>query len=196
MSTVLCIKSLPWQFSLNFQIVACAVAVGILLHAGNHLLCDFPRLVNSSPEKFALIAHDFNNKRPNYKDLLTGVEGVTGISMVILLIIAFTLATRYFRRNLVKLPAPFNRLTGFNAFWFSHHLTALVYVLLFIHGSFLFLVHNSGCRIYSHFVSTHLTHTYYLPSCKLQLILLSINALDIKYISQLPYTRNKHMLSI
>ncbi|KAF5956486.1 hypothetical protein HYC85_003711 [Camellia sinensis] len=132
---------IPFDDNINFhKIIACAIAIGVLLHAGNHLICDFPRLVNSSPEKFATIAIDFNNIHPTYKDLLKGVEGVTGISMVILMTIAFTLATRHFRKNIVKLPAPFNRLTGFNAFWYSHHLFGLVYVLLLIHGTFVFLV--------------------------------------------------------
>lgn len=126
----------------QLQIIAHAIAVGILLHAGNHLVCDFPRLINSSPETFALIASDFDNVKPTYKSLLTGIEGVTGIAMVILMAIAFTLATRSFRRNVLKLPAPFNRLTGFNAFWYSHHLLAVVYVLLLVHGAFLFLVHQ------------------------------------------------------
>lgn len=134
---------IPFDDNINFhKIIACAIAIGVLLHAGNHLICDFPRLVNSSPEKFATIATDFNNIHPTYKDLLKGVEGVTGISMVILMTIAFTLATRHFRKNIVKLPAPFNRLTGFNAFWYSHHLFGLVYVLLLIHGTFVFLVHT------------------------------------------------------
>lgn len=56
--------------------------------------------------------------------------------------IAFTLATRWFRRSLVKLPKPFDRLTGFNAFWYSHHLFVIVYALLLVHGWFLYLVHN------------------------------------------------------
>ncbi|KAD3068417.1 hypothetical protein R6Q59_017576 [Mikania micrantha] len=134
---------IPFDDNINFhKIIASAIAVGIVLHAGNHMICDFPRLINSSPEKFALIASDFHNKKPTYKELLIGVEGVTGISMLILMSFAFTLASRYFRRNVLKLPSPFNRLTGFNAFWFSHHLFGLVYILLLIHGSFLFLVHN------------------------------------------------------
>ncbi|KAA8523362.1 hypothetical protein F0562_009785 [Nyssa sinensis] len=134
---------IPFDDNINFhKIIARAIAIGVLLHAGNHMMCDFPRLINSSPEKFALIASDFNNKKPTYRELLCGVEGVTGISMVILMITAFTLATRHFRRSVVKLPAPFNRLTGFNAFWYSHHLLGLVYVLLLIHGSFMFLVHR------------------------------------------------------
>jgi len=122
--------------------IAFAIAVAVAVHAGNHLACDFPLLVNSSPEKFSLISSDFNNRRPTYKSLLTGVEGVTGISMVILMLISFTLATHHFRRNALRLPSPFNRLTGFNAFWYSHHLFALVYVLLLVHGTFLYLTHR------------------------------------------------------
>ncbi|XP_055824144.1 respiratory burst oxidase homolog protein E-like isoform X1 [Solanum dulcamara] len=133
----------PFDDNINFHmIIAYAIAVGILLHGGNHLACDFPRLINSSPEKFALIASDFDNVKPTFKSLLTGIEGVTGIAMVILMAIVFTLATRSFRRNLLKLPPPFSRLTGFNAFWYSHHLLAVVYVLLLVHGTFLFLVHQ------------------------------------------------------
>ncbi|XP_016461963.1 respiratory burst oxidase homolog protein E-like [Nicotiana tabacum] len=134
---------IPFDDNINFhQIIAFAIAVGVVLHAGNHLVCDFPRLVNSSTEKFALVSSHFDNVKPSYKSLLTGVEGITGIGMVILMTIAFTLASRRFRRNLVRLPPPLNRLTGFNAFWYSHHLLAMVYVLLLIHGIFLFLDHQ------------------------------------------------------
>ncbi|KAJ4708846.1 putative Respiratory burst oxidase [Melia azedarach] len=133
----------PFDDNINFhKTIACAIAVGVLIHAGNHLACDFPRLVNSSSEEFASISNYFHNKKPTYKDLLTSVEGVTGIVMVVLMAIAFTLATDKFRKNGVKLPSPFNRLTGFNAFWYSHHLTAVVYVLLYVHGTFLYLAHG------------------------------------------------------
>ncbi|XP_054807539.1 respiratory burst oxidase homolog protein E isoform X2 [Prosopis cineraria] len=133
----------PFDDNINFhKMNACAIAIGVAVHAGNHLACDFPFLINSSPEKFAPISSDFHNKRPTYKTLLTGVEGITGISMTVLMVISFTLATHYFRRNVVKLSPPFNKLTGFNAFWYSHHLLALVYVLLFIHGSCLYLTHK------------------------------------------------------
>ncbi|KAI9123130.1 hypothetical protein K1719_006019 [Acacia pycnantha] len=133
----------PFDDNINFhKIIACAIAIGVVVHAGNHLACDFPFLINSSPEKFALISSDFDNKRPTYKTLLTGVEGVTGISMTVLMIISFTLATHYFRRNVVRLSPPFNKLTGFNAFWYSHHLLCLVYVMLLIHGSCLYLTHK------------------------------------------------------
>ncbi|XAR51110.1 NAD(P)H oxidase [Bertholletia excelsa] len=134
---------IPFDDNINFhKITACAIAIGIILHAGSHLICDFPLLVNSAPEKFAAIASDFNYVKPTYKDLLKGIEGVTGIAMVVLMTIAFILATRRFRRNIVKLPAPFTRFTGFNAFWYSHHLLGLVYVLLLVHGTFLYLAHK------------------------------------------------------
>ncbi|XP_015075147.1 respiratory burst oxidase homolog protein E-like isoform X1 [Solanum pennellii] len=134
---------IPFDDNINFhKIIAHAIAVAIILHAANHLACDFPHLVNSSPEKFALIASDFDKLKPSYISLLTGVEGITGISMVILMTIAFIPATRRFRRSVPKLTTPLNRLTGFNAFWYSHHLLAFVYILLLLHGTFLFFVHK------------------------------------------------------
>ncbi|KAL5698248.1 hypothetical protein ACHQM5_029313 [Ranunculus cassubicifolius] len=133
----------PFDDNISFhKIIAPVIALGILVHAGSHLACDFPRLINSSPEEFARISHDFHGKKPTYPELLIGVEGVTGIIMVILMAIAFTLATHHFRKNVVRLPSPFNRLTGFNAFMYSHHLFALVYILLIVHGFYLYLVHN------------------------------------------------------
>ncbi|KAK2449942.1 respiratory burst oxidase protein A [Trifolium repens] len=136
-------KIVPFDDNINFhKMIAFGIVVGIVIHAGNHLACDFPLLVNSSPEKFSLISSDFNNKKPTFKSLLISIEGITGITMVTLMTISFTLATSQFRRNAVNLPSPFNRLTGFNAFWYSHHLLGIVYVLLFLHGSFLNLTHK------------------------------------------------------
>jgi respiratory burst oxidase len=123
------------------QTIAAAIVVGIILHAGNHLVCDFPRLINSSNEKYAPLGQYFGETKPTYFTLVKGVEGITGVIMVICMIIAFTLATRWFRRSLVKLPKPFDKLTGFNAFWYSHHLFIIVYLALIVHGQFLYLIH-------------------------------------------------------
>lgn len=117
--------------------------MGVILHAGNHLACDFPRLINVSEKDYEkYLHHDFGTHKPRYIDLVKGAEGVTGILMVICMAVAFTLATKWFRRSLIKLPKPFDRLTGFNAFWYSHHLFVIVYVLLVVHGVFLYLVHK------------------------------------------------------
>lgn len=142
------------------QTVAAAIVVGIILHAGNHLACDFPRLMDASDEEYAPLKHDFGEIKPTYAELVRGWEGVTGVLMVILMIIAFTLATRWFRRNVVKLPKPFDRITGFNAFWYSHHLFVLVYILLIIHGLMLYLVHEWHRRT----VRDHPLRLAWLPS--------------------------------
>ncbi|KAI5081699.1 hypothetical protein GOP47_0001442 [Adiantum capillus-veneris] len=136
---------IPFDDNLNFhKTIACGVAIGVIVHGVVHLTCDFPRIISASDEKWDLIASDFKYKRPNYGFFLVSVEGVTGIIMVVLMVVAFTLATRWFRRNLVKshLPKPLQRLAGFNAFWFSHHLFIFVYICLFIHGACLFLTHT------------------------------------------------------
>ncbi|KAG9443702.1 hypothetical protein H6P81_015042 [Aristolochia fimbriata] len=133
----------PFDDNINFhKMIAFGILIGIVLHAGNHIACDFPRLISSSPTAYRFVSSDFGEEKPSYAGLLTGVEGLTGVAMVVLMGVAFTLATRRFRKNGVKLPPPLNRLTGFNAFWYSHHLFALVYVLLIVHGYCLFLVHK------------------------------------------------------
>ncbi|TYH40839.1 hypothetical protein ES332_D12G274600v1 [Gossypium tomentosum] len=133
----------PFDDNINFhKTIAAAISIGVILHVGNHLACDFPRLISSSNYKYKkFLKNDFGSPKPTYIDLVKGTEGVTGVLMVIFMAIAFTLATRWFRRNLIKLPKPFDRITGFNAFWYSHHLFVIVYVLLIIHGEFLYLVH-------------------------------------------------------
>ena len=136
------------------QIIATAIALGICLHAGNHLACDFPRLIASGPDEYRLVARFFGRDRPTYRGLLAGAEGVTGVVMVTLMAVSFTLATRPFRkreemmakgggagggRRRLGLPFPLGHLAGFNAFWYSHHLLIVVYLLLLVHGWFMFL---------------------------------------------------------
>ncbi|KAF5938564.1 hypothetical protein HYC85_022823 [Camellia sinensis] len=134
----------PFDDNINFhKTIAAGIVVGVILHAGNHLACDFPRLINEPEKNYeTYLNDDFGKHKPKYITLIEGVEGVTGILMVIFMTIAFTLATRWFRRSLIKLPKPFDRLTGFNAFWYSHHLFVIVYILLIIHGMYLYLVHK------------------------------------------------------
>ena len=125
--------------------IATAIVVGITLHAGNHLACDFPRVTASSPDEYHLVAGAFGAQKPSYIGLISGVEGMTGIAMLLLMTVSFTLATHPFRKgekeaSASRLPAPLNRLAGFNAFWYSHHLLGIVYALLLVHGYFLFLV--------------------------------------------------------
>ncbi|GAB2273781.1 hypothetical protein Dimus_008560 [Dionaea muscipula] len=133
----------PFDDNINFhKTIAAGIVVGIILHAGDHLSCDFVRLEKSSSTMYYNNLTEFGETKPSYWALLRGYEGVTGILMIILMAIAFTLATKWFRRSLIKLPKPLDRLTGFNAFWYSHHLFVLVYILLIIHGEKLYMVHK------------------------------------------------------
>ncbi|KAK9276724.1 hypothetical protein L1049_006260 [Liquidambar formosana] len=44
----------PFDDNINFHMtIAGAIVIGVILHAGNHLACDFPRLVNESQDKYA-----------------------------------------------------------------------------------------------------------------------------------------------
>ncbi|KAL8166372.1 hypothetical protein V2J09_007871 [Rumex salicifolius] len=134
----------PFNDNINFhKVVAAGAAVGIGLHAIAHLTCDFPRLLHASREAYAPLAQYFGtNRPPNYWWFVKGVEGVTGVIMIVLMIIAYTLAQPWFRRNRVNLPTYLKRLTGFNAFWYSHHLFVIVYALLIVHGQKLYLQHK------------------------------------------------------
>ncbi|KAL7114367.1 hypothetical protein ACP275_04G116900 [Erythranthe tilingii] len=136
--------AVPFDDNLNFhKVIAIAIAIGVGIHGISHLSCDFPRLLNASPEKYEPLEPYFGKNQPtNYGQFVKGWEGVTGILMVILMAISFTLASPWFRRNRVKLPKPLNKITGFNAFWYSHHLFIIVYTLLIIHGIKLYLTHQ------------------------------------------------------
>ncbi|KAF8390786.1 hypothetical protein HHK36_025314 [Tetracentron sinense] len=133
--------AVPFDDNLNFhKVIAVAISIGVGIHAIAHLTCDFPRIIHASEEKYELMEKYFGEEQPsNYWWFVKGVEGVTGIVMVVLMAIAFTLATPWFRRSKLKLPKPFKKLTGFNAFWYSHHLFVVVYTLLVVHSIYLYL---------------------------------------------------------
>ncbi|XP_060671302.1 respiratory burst oxidase homolog protein D-like [Ziziphus jujuba] len=67
----------------------------------------------------------------------------TGIVMVILMAMAFSLAAKWPSRRSPSLPSLVQRVTGYNTFCYSHHLFILVYALLVIHSMFLFLTDNT-----------------------------------------------------
>ncbi|KAH7423283.1 hypothetical protein KP509_12G047600 [Ceratopteris richardii] len=136
--------AVPFDDNINFhKTISIAIGIAVFLHAGLHLGCDFVRIARFDDEQFIILeGSDFGGTKPSYAKIVLTLEAFSGILMVILMCIAYTLATRWFRRNLVKLPWPFHRLTGFNAFWYSHHLFVVVYGLLLIHSWFLFLTQD------------------------------------------------------
>ncbi|TYJ11672.1 hypothetical protein E1A91_A11G293000v1 [Gossypium mustelinum] len=133
--------AVPFDDNINFhKVVAWGIAVGVGLHAGAHLTCDFPRLLHATDDEYEPMEQFFGEERPNnYWWFVKGTEGWTGVTMVVLMAIAYTLAQPWFRRNRLNLPKPIKKLTGFNAFWYSHHLFIIVYALFIVHGYYLYL---------------------------------------------------------
>ncbi|KAI3882156.1 hypothetical protein MKX03_024399 [Papaver bracteatum] len=132
---------IPFDDNINFhKVIGIGIAIGVALHAVSHLACDFPRLLHVSNDEYKPMKPFFGDDKPeNYWLLLKGVEGVSGIIMVVLMAIAFTFATPWFRRSRITLPWPLTRLIGFNTFWYSHHFFIIVYALLIVHGIKLYL---------------------------------------------------------
>ncbi|CAN1138008.1 Respiratory burst oxidase homolog protein F [Linum perenne] len=134
----------PFNDNINFhKIVAGGIVIGVILHGGTHLACDFPRISGSDKATFRqTIAADFGYHQPSYVEILATTEVATGILMVLLMGIAFILATSWPRRQSALLPKSVRQVTGYNTFWYSHHLLILVYALLIVHSMFLFLTNN------------------------------------------------------
>ncbi|TVU30741.1 hypothetical protein EJB05_22377 [Eragrostis curvula] len=132
---------MPFNDAINFhKVVAGGIIIGIILHGGIHLSCDFPRIARADKTFFGrTIAADFGYHQPSYLEIVASTEGTTGIAMVVLMLIAFLLASSPSRRNPESLPPLIRRFAGFNAFWYSHHVFIAVYVLLIVHSMFLFL---------------------------------------------------------
>ncbi|KAL5795404.1 hypothetical protein ACOSQ2_000224 [Xanthoceras sorbifolium] len=133
----------PFDDNLNFhKVIAIGILIGVGIHATSHLACNFPRLLNASEEKYELMEPFFGDQPKSYWHFVKSVEGITGIVTLVLMAIAFTLATSWFRQNRLNLPKPLKKLTGFNAFWYSHHLFVIVYALLIVHGYYLYLTNE------------------------------------------------------
>ncbi|KAL1558093.1 NAD(P)H oxidase (H2O2-forming) [Salvia divinorum] len=132
---------IPFDENINFhKLVSVEVMLGTTVHIIMHMSCNFVKISSCPKVQFdTILGPIFNNKQPTYMDLLLSIEGITGIVMIVLMLYAYILATHSFRRNVVKFPGPFHGLAGFNAFWYAHHLLAVVYILLLVHGWFLFL---------------------------------------------------------
>ncbi|KAM3374105.1 putative respiratory burst oxidase protein H [Capsicum galapagoense] len=131
----------PFDDNINFhKIIALGIAVATFIHAFFHTSCNFVKLTTCSESKFVtFLGSNFDYHQPSYLELVASIPGVTGVLMTLFMLFSFTLATHSFRRNVIKLPWPFHHLAGFNAFWYAHHLLVLVYILLILHGYFIFL---------------------------------------------------------
>ncbi|CAH8251650.1 unnamed protein product [Arabidopsis lyrata] len=114
----------PFDDNINFhKVIAFGIAIGTGLHAISHLACDFPRLLHAKNVEYEPVKRFFGDERPdNYGWFMKGTDGWTGVTMVVLMVVAYVLAQSWFRRNRANLPKSLKRLTGFNAFWCFYNL--------------------------------------------------------------------------
>uniref|UniRef100_A0A1J3D9X9 Putative respiratory burst oxidase-like protein G n=1 Tax=Noccaea caerulescens TaxID=107243 RepID=A0A1J3D9X9_NOCCA len=133
----------PFDDNINFhKVIAVGITIGVGIHSVAHLACDFPRLIAATPEAYKPLGKFFGEEQPKrYSHFVKSTEGITGLVMVLLMAIAFTLALPWFRRGKLEkqLPGPLKKLASFNAFWYTHHLFVIVYILLIVHGYYLYL---------------------------------------------------------
>ncbi|CAN7014400.1 hypothetical protein IGI04_013166 [Brassica rapa subsp. trilocularis] len=133
----------PFDDNINFhKVIAVGITIGVSIHSIAHLACDFPRLIAATPEEYKPLGKYFGEEQPKrYSQFVKSTEGITGLVMVFLMAIAFTLALPWFRRGKLEktLPGPLKKLASFNAFWYTHHFFIVVYILLIVHGYYLYL---------------------------------------------------------
>lgn len=130
---------IPFDDNINFhKTIAVAIAIFSVVHTLAHVICNIPLITSCPKHKFMAIAGPlFHYKQPTYWWFITTCVGITGTLMILIMGFSFTLATHHFRKNVVNLPGIFHNLAGFNSFWYAHHLLALAYALLVLHGYFL-----------------------------------------------------------
>ncbi|CAN7081663.1 unnamed protein product [Brassica oleracea var. botrytis] len=133
----------PFDDNINFhKVIAVGITIGVGIHSITHLACDFARLIAATPEEYKPLGKYFGEEQPKrYSHFVKSTEGITGLLMVLLMAIAFTLALPWFRRGKLEktLPKPLKKLASFNAFWYTHHLFVVVYILLIVLGYYLYL---------------------------------------------------------
>ncbi|CAM6105983.1 unnamed protein product [Calypogeia fissa] len=136
----------PFDDNIKFhKLIAYGIVLGAILHIVPHVTCNIPRIIHAPyPVFMETIGHlkMWNGHQPKtYWDLVKTktTAGLTGLTMTVLLVVIIFFASDRTRKTLSKLGAPFDRLTGFNTFWYSHHLLMFVYGLLIVHGWYLIL---------------------------------------------------------
>ncbi|KAL0012940.1 hypothetical protein SO802_000009 [Lithocarpus litseifolius] len=84
---------IPFDDNLNFhQMIAGGIAIGVGIHSIFHMACDFPRLILASSDRYEPMEIFFGKQPLKYWNFVKSVEGVTGVIMVVLMAISFTLA--------------------------------------------------------------------------------------------------------
>jgi hypothetical protein len=134
-------RVVPLDDNISFHmVVAAGIAVGAGLHVVSHLTCDFPRLLRATDAMLVLMAVAFTLAMPWFR---RGELALPGPLKRLTDKLKLTDPLKRLTGQLKRLTAgPLKRLTGFNAFWYTHHCFVVVYALLLVHGHYLYLTHK------------------------------------------------------
>uniref|UniRef100_A0A8C2SLR3 NAD(P)H oxidase (H2O2-forming) n=1 Tax=Coturnix japonica TaxID=93934 RepID=A0A8C2SLR3_COTJA len=121
---------IPFDAAVDFhRWIAMAALVFSVLHTAGHLVNVYIFSVTPLSVLSCLFSSVFMNDgsqlpQKYYWWFFQTIPGMTGVLLLILLAVMYVFATHHFRR------------VSFQAFWITHHLYVLLYVLVIIHGSY------------------------------------------------------------
>ncbi|XP_065589784.1 dual oxidase 2 [Cyrtonyx montezumae] len=121
---------IPFDAAVDFhRWIAMAALVFSVLHTAGHLVNVYIFSVTPLSVLSCLFSSVFMNDgsqlpQKYYWWFFQTIPGMTGVLLLIILAVMYIFATHHFRR------------VSFQAFWITHHLYVLLYVLVIIHGSY------------------------------------------------------------
>ncbi|XP_072201624.1 dual oxidase 2 isoform X2 [Excalfactoria chinensis] len=121
---------IPFDAAVDFhRWIAMAALIFSVLHTAGHLVNVYIFSVTPLSVLSCLFSSVFMNDgsqlpQKYYWWFFQTIPGMTGVLLLILLAVMYVFATHHFRR------------VSFQAFWITHHLYVLLYVLVIIHGSY------------------------------------------------------------
>uniref|UniRef100_A0A8C3BFB8 NAD(P)H oxidase (H2O2-forming) n=1 Tax=Cairina moschata TaxID=8855 RepID=A0A8C3BFB8_CAIMO len=132
---------IPFDAAVDFhRWIAMAALIFSVLHTAGHIVNVYIFSVTPLSVLSCLFSSVFMNDgsqlpQKYYWWVFQSIPGMTGVLLLIILAVMYVFATHHFRR------------VSFQAFWITHHLYVLLYVLVIIHGSYA-LVQQPRFHIY------------------------------------------------
>eukprot|EP00076_Gallus_gallus_P015519 XP_015134571.1 dual oxidase 2 [Gallus gallus] len=123
-------RYIPFDAAVDFhRWIAMAALIFSVLHTAGHLVNVYIFSVTPLSVLSCLFSSVFMNDgsqlpQKYYWWFFQTIPGMTGVLLLIILAVMYVFATHHFRR------------VSFQAFWITHHLYVLLYVLVIIHGSY------------------------------------------------------------
>lgn len=120
---------IPFDAAVDFhRLIAMVAVVFSVIHTLGHVVnvyvfCNSPISILSCMFPYVFVNNGSEEPQPYYWWFFQSIPGMTGVLLLIVLAVMHVFAFHHFRRS------------SFRAFWVTHHLYVILYVLVIIHGS-------------------------------------------------------------